>query len=306
MAGKPPTKKTPPKAPPKAKAKPNVLGKADKARAPKTFGITPLCGDGDGEKILIYGRSGLGKTTLAAQVPNNVFIPLDDGARKIANPLTGNPVDAITGVEDFNDLRDATRQASKLLPDGGTLTIDTVTRVLPLVEAWVVENISTEKSGKAKNLEAFGYGKGYRHVLDQWRLWLTDLDHVIRSGRNVMLLGQLDQAVVPNPAGLDYYEEVPKLTENKMGPIRTETCEWVDHVIRLGLLDGEVEKDNEDARAGKITGDGERAIFTGGAQHFIAKSRPIKGHTLPPVIGFETPADNSLWQFVFEGATVDA
>lgn len=305
MVTKPPAPK-PPMKKSKPLAKPNIPSPAlRQTHTPKTFQITPLSGANEGEKIVLYGKSGLGKTTLAAQLENAAFIPLDDGARKIMNPLTGAAVRAIPGVETWWDLRDATKQCCTLLPKGGTLIIDTVTRAQPLAEEWVVQNIKLEKGGEAKNLEAFGYGKGYRHTLEQIRLWLTDLDSLIRVGRNVVLLCQLDQAIVPNPAGVDYYEEVPKLIENKVGPIRTEVCEWADHVFRLGLLDAAVEKDNAKARAGKISGTGQRAIFTGGAHHFMAKSRPINGYRLPPVIGFEAPEDTSLWQFVFEGARVE-
>lgn len=311
MPSKPPSSKPPaskPKLPPSAKSKPNVPSSSPRAaRTVKTFSIAPLSGDNEGEKILIYGKSGMGKTTLAAQIPGAVFIPLDDGARKIVNPLTSEPVLApAEDIETFDDLRDLIHAATDLIPEQGALVLDTVTRAQPLAEQWCVENVPLEKGGKAKNLEAFGFGKGYRYVLDQFRVLMSDLDAVIRSGRHVILLAQLDQAIVPNPAGADYYEEVPKLTENKQGPIRTEVCEWVDHVFRIGYLDLDVSKDDVKARAGKVVGDTKRAVFTGGAHHFTAKSRPIKGYRLPPVIGFEHEADNSLWQFVLDGARVES
>jgi hypothetical protein len=271
----------------------------------KSFSVKPLTGEGEGEKILAYAKSGTGKTTLVAQLDGAVFIPLDDGARKIANPITGEAVAAIDGVETWQDLRDAVRQSVSLVPKGGSLVVDTITRAIPLCEAYVIENVPLEKGGKARNLEQFGYGKGYRHVLDQFRLLLTDFDTVIRSGRNVILIAQLDQATVPNAAGVDYYEDVPKLTENKQGPIRTEICEWVDHVFRIGYDDMEVTKDNDQSRVGKVTGDSSRAIFTGGAQYYMAKSRPIDGRHLPPIISFDSPEDNSLWLLMFEGAEVD-
>lgn len=302
MPGKPPPPKSKPKLP---ASKAPTPGRQKAERTVKSFSIAPLSGAGEGEKLLVYGKSGLGKTTLAAQLPNAVFIPLDDGARKVHNPLTGEPVQAISGVDTWDDLRDAVKAAVDLLPKGGVLVIDTITRAQPLAEQWVVDNVPLEKGGTAKNLEAFGFGKGYRFVLDQFRLLLSDLDTLIRSGRSVVLLAQLDQSIVPNPAGVDYYEEVPKLIENKQGPVRTEVCEWVDHVIRLGFIDVDVVKDDVKSRAGKVTGDGTRGVFAGGAQHFIAKSRPINGNNLPPVISYETPADNALWQFVFEGATLE-
>jgi len=307
MASKPPSRSKPTPAPSRSKpasklAKPNRSKPGRDEHVAKSFSVAPLTGDNEGEKVLVYAKSGTGKTTLASQVENNVFIPLDDGARKIHNPLTGKPVDAIAGVESWADLRDAVQQAPSLIPEGGTLTLDTITRAQPLAEAWVVANVKLEKGGYARNLEAFGFGKGYRHVLEQFRCLLSDLDKVIRSGRNVILVAQLDQTIVANPAGVDYYEEVPKLIENKQGPVRTEVCEWCDQIMRLGYLNMDIEKDTAESRVGKVNGDAERAIFTGGAQHFIAKSRPIKGHRLPPVVSFEHEGDNSIWQYLFHGA----
>lgn len=301
------TTKPPTLVKPAARTKLNVPSPPrQQTRTPKTFAVQPLSGTGEGEKLILYGQSGLGKTTLLAQVPNNVFIPVDDGARRIKNPLTDSPVSAITPVESWDDLRDAVRQSITLIPKGGMLTIDTLTRVQPWGEAWVVANVPVDKGGRATNIEAYGWGKGFRHVLDQIRLLLTDLDAVIRSGRHVCLICQVDQEIVPNAAGADYYQEVPKLIQNKQAPIRTEVCEWADHVFRIGFLDGEVTKESDKARAGKVTGTCERAIFTGGARHFVAKSRPIDGYRLPAVIGFDGPTDNSLWQFVLEGAQVAA
>lgn len=303
MPTKPPTRTDKPpigKAPKKLTTKP-VQAK----HVPKTFAVGPLTGDGEGEKVLIYGRSGAGKTTLAAQVAGNVFIPLDDGARKVHNPLTGKPVQAISGVDTWDDLRDAISQAVTLLAKGGSLTIDTTTRAQPLAEAWIVDNIRLEKGGHANNIEHFGYGKGYRHELDQFRCLLSDLDRVVRSGRNVILLAQLDQAIVPNAAGADYYQEAPKMIENKSGPVRTEICEWCDQILRIGYLNSEVERDTKEAKAGKITGDAERAVYSGGAQHYIAKSRPINGHRLPPVVSFDSPEDDSLWQYLLHGAVAE-
>ena len=300
MAEKPPPKKpaNKPRTPPK---KPGQKPKSEK-KEPKSFSVSTLTGDNEGEKVFLYGRSGFGKTTSAAQIEGSVFIPLDDGARKIANPLTGKSVEAINGVEDWDDLRAAVQQAPDLLPKKGTLVLDTITRAQPLAEAWVVENVSLEKGGRAKNLEAFGFGKGYRHVLDQFRCLLSDLDGVVRSGRNVVLIGQLDQAVVANPEGADYLQEVPKLIENKQGPVRTEVCEWCDQIARVGYLDTEVEKDNAESKVGKVRGSGERAIYAGGAQHFIAKSRPVKGVRIPSIVSFEDETDDSFWQYLFNGA----
>jgi len=84
---------------------------------------------------------------------------------------------------------------------------------------------------------------------------------------------------------------------------RTEVCEWSDHVFRIGY-DFNVTKENVKARAGKVTGGDMRAIFTQGPLHFVAKSRPVNGYRLPPAISFESPEDDTIWDFVFRGAKV--
>lgn len=294
--GGPPSKgkpRTPPKKP--------GSGSTQQQREPKSFSVAPLAGDNEGEKILEYAKSGTGKTTSAAQVEGAVFIPLDDGARKIRNPLTNKPVNAITGIETFDDLRDAVQQAPSLVPEGGALVIDTITKAQSLVEEWVVANCKTDKGAQVKNIEGFGFGKGWRHVLEQFRNLLTDLDKVIQSGRHVILIAQLDQVTIANPEGADYLQEVPKLIENKQGPIRTEVCEWCDQVLRVGYLNTEVQKSDDD-KVGKVSGDAERAIYTGGAPHFMAKSRPVHGNRIPVIVSFEDEKDNSVWEYLLNGA----
>ena len=137
---------------------------------------------------------------------------------------------------------------------------------------------------------------------------LTDLDPLVRQGKNIILLAQLAQISVANAGGDDYIEDGPKLQHRKDCSVRTEVCEWADHVFRIGLLNFEVEKDDAKAKAGKVTSDdGTRAIYTGGAAHFFAKSRPvIEGreapYRIPNVISFALPEDSSLWSYVFGGA----
>jgi hypothetical protein len=251
-----------------------------------------------GQKIVIYGKSGIGKSTLAAMAPDAIFIDVDNGISGMVHPGTGEALRHIGGIDSYQDLRDALSQ-DDLFVKGSTAVIDTITRVEPMAERHVLENVT--KDGKLMtSIKQFGWGDGDYHTLDAMRLILSDLDRLIRRGVNVILLAQLEQATISNAEGADYLEDGPKLLNRRNCSIRTTVVEWADQVLRIGYADLLVQKDDEKARAGKVVdGDAVRAVFAGGAQHFIAKSRPINGTKLPPIMAFEAENDNAAWCYVF-------
>jgi hypothetical protein len=264
----------------------------------KTFTIKPWVGSNEGEKIILYGASGIGKTTLAATAPNAVFIGVDDGARKIRNPLTGQPVLAIEGIETFADLR-ACLRTPNLFPAGTSLVIDTITQVQKLAEQYTFETVKV--SGQiAKSLEDYGYGKGYRFLCETMRLLLTDMDPLVRAGVNIVLLAQDAPRTVKNPIGADWDEAGPELNATGNPNVRAEYCQWADHILRVAYPPANVRTTNSKATKGKVSGSYEQQIYAKGDLHFVAKNR-MNG-SLPDAVSFASPQDRSLWEFIFEGA----
>lgn len=306
----PTTKSAPPAAPaapPKAPPSPRATPATSRTREAKTFSISRWDNSSEGEKIVLYGKSGIGKSTLASMAPGAVFIGIDDGGRQIVHPKTGERLRKIDGVESHADLRDAISQVPSLLSTGETLVIDTVTKAEANFNQHIIETVKTSSGQNVSNFRQYGWD-GDRHVLDCGRELMGDLDLIVRKGINVVLLSQLGQIKVANAEGLDYLEDGPKLQHRNDCSFRTELIEWSDHCFRIGYLDFAVTKDDAKAKAGKVSSsDATRAVFTGGAQHFIAKSRPVSKnrqtpYTVPSVISFGDQADDSLWLYVFGGA----
>lgn len=261
---------------------------------PTRFTVKPWTGENEGEKIVLYGPSGAGKTTAASMLPTPLFIGLDDGGRKIRDPRTGNPIDVIEGIEDFDDVR-AALQDHSLFANHESAVIDTVTKLESLIEAWVIRNVKTDKGASVKNLEGFGFGKGYKHMLDSFRLILQDLDALVRIGKNICLICQNSDVKVSNPENEDYIQAGPKLAHNNQHSSRLEVIEYADHVVRIGPLKFQVLKGESDRAAKVISEESERAMFTQGAGWFFAKTRTLNA----PVISFKTPDDDSLWRLMF-------
>jgi hypothetical protein len=279
--------------------------KVEASRPLKKFTIGAPPAGNYGQKFLIYGKSGIGKSTLASTKQNLVFISIDDGARNIRHPQTGALIDRALGVETYQDIRDALQQP-ELFPEGCTIVIDTITKVERLAETHVLENIPHEKGNTINSLNDYGWGQGFRHVYDHMRYLLSDMDRVIATGRNIILLAQVDQVNVSNAEGFDYIEDGPKLQDNKLGRVRTEFIEWCDHVIRVGYLNFDVRRDSDKSKVAKVADDStERGLFTGGAAHYVAKTRPLPGGgKLPEIISFSSERDNSLWVFLFDEAVI--
>jgi len=283
-----PPPKRPPPPPPKVPPK-------KPARTAKTFTTASWTGAGQGEKIVGYGGSGVGKTTLFSMMPNAIFLGLDDGGRKIRNPLTGKPVIHVEGIETFEDVRDALNQTD-LWPSGSSCIIDTVTMLEIMAEPWMFKTIKHEKGHVVSSMEGYGYGKGYTHLFETIRLVLQDLDGLVRRGVNVGLICQNMAVKRANPGGMDFLEDGPKLSHpfSEKTSVRLHVCEWADQVLRIGYLNTSVEGP-VDAKVGKAVGDTGRAIFTMPEPHFFAKTRTLTD----PVVAFENTADDSIWRLLF-------
>jgi len=303
---------TPPPPPPPAatvgkKALPKVPGlppkpaggkakaqSAKKAQAKKTFTVEPWSGIKEGHKIILYGDSGMGKTTLVAALPKTVFIGLDRGGRKNKHPVTGEDLIYVPGVETFMDVRDALTQPD-LFTDYENVAIDTATILQDLAERFVLETIKTDGKNKhyVDRLVDYGWGHGYRHLYDTMHLILPDLDSLIRQDKNVILVCQLQQTEISNPGGENFLKDVPKL-QNQYGRVCPSIwglyCEWADHVFKIEY-EGVVAKDDKAASSGR------RVVRVHPEIHFVAKSKTIP-HTVPTIL-FSEPSDDSVWQYLF-------
>ena len=282
---KKPTTKLPP-APPKGNKQNKVAKKVT-----KTFTTKAWDSSAEGEGIILYGDSGMGKTTLAAMSPKPVFVALDRGSSKIKHPVTGKPLNYIPGIETFDDFRDVLHQTD-LFNDYETIVIDTATLIEPIALAWTLENIPHEKGCTITGIESYGYGKGYRHVYDTMRLPLADYDALIHAGKNVLILCQKDQIDESNSGGEDFKCDVPKLPkEHGQTPaVWPLYCEWADHILKIDY-------ESISAKDGKAIASNSRVIRVHPEAHFKAKSRTISPEY--PVVTFDSPADDSIWRFIW-------
>jgi len=269
-----------------------------KPRIKKTFATKQWDTAKQGERIIVYGDSGMGKTTLEAMLPNPKFANFNGGSDKIRHPVTGERLVYIPGLETFDDVRDVCYQPDLLVP-GDSFVVDTGTEFEGrLALTWMLENVPHEKGKNVliKRIEDYGYGKGYRHLYDTMRLPLLPFDVLIERGVNVVISCQMQQIETSNSSGADFLCDVPKLQKahGKSTPsVWGLWNEWADHIFKIDYADVNVTE-------GKSFGTADRVIRVHGNPSFKAKSRSIPH--LFPVVSFSEPSDDSIWKFLFNEA----
>ena len=280
-----PKKPAPPK-PPKPVVKVAGREALTVKRVPKDFKIVDW--NRAGTKVMLYGGSGMGKTTLAMLLNDPVFIGTDDGGGIMRHPVTGAKLKVVEGVEDYQDVHDVIH--SGILDLHNDIVIDTITEVQRWMVPYMLANIKKQGGGNAINLEDYGFHKGYRHWFETMELFLSDLNALVRKGKNVILLAQSTGIKMTNESGEDYKIAGPDLYHDDKHSILNLVKSWCDHVFRINYTDIAVD-------GKKVKGGIKRAVYIHPRIEFIAKSRTISQDY--PCVEFKDKKDDSLWRLLF-------
>ena len=167
-------------------------------------------------RLFIYGKEGVGKTTLAACAPGVVFCDLERGLGHNVCPhfpLTSYP-------EVVTILKALLHEPH----DYQTVVIDSVDWLERLIWDELCKAYGVTSIEKVDG----GYGKGYVHALTYWRE-IIDLLTKLRTERNMMVImlahSKIERFEDPEEAAYDRYS--PRLNKHASALL----CEWNDAVL---------------------------------------------------------------------------
>jgi hypothetical protein len=133
----------------------------------------------DPPRILLYGPEKAGKTTLASEFPNPVFLQVEEGSGMLE-------LDTFGKLSNFSDVMDAIGALYQEEHSFKTLVVDSLSALQPIIWAETGER-GDEKGNKKKRIEDFGYGKGHLFALNVWNEFMEGL-MALRRDRNMALL----------------------------------------------------------------------------------------------------------------------
>lgn len=162
-------------------------------------------------RIVVYGTSGIGKTTFAADAPNPIFLGAEDGTAQLdvaRFPEPHNWADVLESVDGLEHEKH----------DFKTLVIDTADWLEPLsMEAVMEEHKDDDLS----------YGRDTAFMVNDWRKLLASFDRLRDQGMIVIVLAHSHVKSYNNPGGDDYDRYQMKVAP-KLAALLNE---WPDAVL---------------------------------------------------------------------------
>lgn len=250
-------------------------------------------------RIIVYGPPKIGKSTLAANAPNPIFIPTEDGVDCIK-------VDQFKKAKTWDQLL---KNLSTVITEDHqykTVIIDTITGAADLCCEQVCKQEFNGQWGE-KGFAAFG--RGYAVAAEKFKRILNGCDAAMQKGMTVMLLAHTGQVNVKNPVDGDYMKFAPELHKSIWAKVQA----WADVILRADykfrVMNREKKAKDLNARVLLCQGSPSQDAGTRAGYHLPAQIelswQAIERHIGKPEISVIDEIHN-LWHVLTEQQAQDA
>lgn len=210
------------------------------------------------QKVIIYGPEGIGKSTLASQFPNPLFVDTEGSTAQLNVRRLDKP-------SSWTMLLQQIKYVAQNPSVCQTLVLDTA----DWAEALAIDHVVAERNWKS--IEDGGYGKGYVYLKEQWAILLELLNETVNSGVNTVLTAHSQIKKFEQPDEMGSYDRYELKLDKRTSSI---TKEWADLILFCNYKT-DIITDSKTKKS-KATG-GHRVMYTAHHPAWDAKNR----HNLP-------------------------
>lgn len=227
-------------------------------------------------RIVVYGSEGIGKSTLAAEMPQPVWLDVEGGTNQLPVARLPRPTSWAMLMDETRAVRDGEVECSTLVVDTADAAEVLCTRDL------------LGREGKS-GIEDFGYGKGYTYLAESFSRLLDMLGEVVERGANVVVVSHATMRKFERPDESGAFDRFELKLSKKVAPM---VKEWADMVLFCDYKTYvTVGKDGKAKASG-----GQRVIRTAHHPCWDAKNRlglpdeiPMRLGELPPELAGVVP-----------------
>jgi len=254
-----------------------------------------------GQRILISGVEGIGKTTLACNAPNSLLIPLEQGFNMVSTPKlpmlhTWQDVEKVC-----DELRNEAQKGNAgKLPKGSSIVWDTATALERIIHKETLARdtpANIKALGKTHSMETAhgGYGKAYPIANDLFAWWIDRMDELAyMGGINIIVTCHVFVVRIADPSAGEYdtFELLMHSPKNaKSYGKREHITQWADGIFFMHDTVFIQKTEGEKISRGISKGEG-RVIETDRSPAWTAKNRyGLSGSIkIPPVNGWNALA----------------
>ncbi|MGM0124710.1 hypothetical protein IGI37_002104 [Enterococcus sp. AZ194] len=210
------------------------------------------------QKAVIYGPEGIGKTSLASQFPDPVFIDTEGSTNNMDVARLDKPSSWIMLMQQIDFVK-------QTMPCK-TLVVDTIDWAERLCIEYITSNANK------KSITEFGYGEGFIKLEEEYGRFLNKLSDLAEMGINVVLTAHAKIVKFEQPDEMGAYDRWElKLGNKTTAKTAALTKEWADMVLFCNYKTLSVASDD---KGKKFKGQGgKRVMYTSHHPAWDAKNR---------------------------------
>ena len=204
-------------------------------------------------RTVIYGPEGIGKSTLASQFPDVVFVDFEHGtdSMDVARFDTPEDFDGVLTLLNIISQEDVCK----------TVVLDTADKLEQLISRHVCLKYGIS------SIEDAGFGKGYTYLAEAWIELMKVCDNVIDSGKNIVFVAHAQMRKFEQPDEMGAYDRWELKLSKKTSPLLKE---WSDMLLFCSYKTNVVT--DEKTKSKKAVG-GKRVMYSTHNPCWDAKNR---------------------------------
>ncbi len=209
--------------------------------------------------MLLYGVDGIGKTSLAAEFPDPIYLATE-GERPPSDIEMATP----GTIESFDDLLNIIGELLTVEHDRRTVIIDSVDGLEPLVWGATCARLGVN------SIEEPGFGRGYVEADSEWHELMSAVSALSRTGIHVVMLAHPEIIRFDSPVTDPYSRYTIKLHKRANSLVREKVDIVAFMNYRVSIKEKEVARQTKVAHA---EGGKERNIHLNEGAGYVAKNR---------------------------------